>query len=69
MKEWITGGLFLFAVLAVGYRFALPVAGSLYRSARTAYVRRLLVRRIARACDVPAKLVKTQGNHYAAWLK
>jgi hypothetical protein len=34
MSEWITGGLVLASVLGVGYRFGLPVAGSLYRQAR-----------------------------------
>lgn len=69
MKEWIIGSLFLAAVLVVGYRHGLAVAGSIYREVRVRLVRRRLVRKIARAHDVPLSLVKTSGNHYAAWLK
>jgi hypothetical protein len=58
VKEWATGSLFLAGVLAVLYVYGLPLAGSLYRQARFAWMKRQAVRRLARALEIPVALLK-----------
>jgi len=53
MKEWIIGSLFLLAVLAVGYVWGLPIAGSLFRQARAALWTRRYRRQITHLLAQP----------------
>lgn len=56
--EWITGSVFLAVVLAALYVYGLPLAGSLYRQARFAWMKRRAIRRLARALEIPVALLK-----------
>jgi hypothetical protein len=56
--EWITGSVFLAAVLAALYVYGLPLAGSLYRQARFALMKRRATRRLAQALEIPVALLK-----------
>jgi hypothetical protein len=58
VKEWITGSVFLAAVLAALYVYGLPLAGSLYRQARFALIKRRATRRLAQALEIPVALLK-----------
>lgn len=56
--DLVVGVLVLLGALAIGYRFGLPVAGSLWRRYRLARRRQRLMRQIARALDLPPAVLR-----------